>query len=153
MTNKPPETYLAKLVVAWDAAPAGANTLRQEFIRQIKLADSLVASGSIASVGKNSANQSYKGYGPGGDTQEEIRGIWTTLLALYDQVQAKIKAEFIASADFDYTEPADFDYDTNVYSILTQTFTQQSAGSTYSLPDITDLRIPIDRLTSVIPSA
>jgi len=144
VTNKSPEAYLAKLLIAWDRATDGANTLRPQFITELKAADALVASGSIASVGKNSANQTYKGYGPGGDTQEEIRGMWASLLALYDQLKSKITAEFEASADFDFTAPADFDFDAPIYDILTKIFTTQSTGGVVSLPDIGDLRVPLD---------
>lgn len=142
VTNKPAETYLAKLLIAWERAAAGANTLRGQFIAEMSAADSLVASGSISSVGKNSTNQSYKGYGPGSDTQEEIRGIWASLIALYDLLQAKITCEFKASADFDYAVPADFDFDAPILEILTKDFSSQVAGGTSTLPDISSLRLP-----------
>jgi len=149
VTNKSPEAYLAKLIIAWDRATDGANTFYNQLIAEMKSADELIAKGSLAGVGKNAANQSYKGYGPGGDTQEEIRGMWSSLVALYDQVKAKITAEFIASADFDNAVPAGFDFDAPVYPILKQIFTSQAAGATVTLPDIGDLRVPLNYSATV----
>lgn len=145
MTNDvSPQMLLAFLNDAWQRATDGANTLREQLVTDQVAALALVKQGSIASVGKNSASQSYKGYGPGSLTQVQIVEAIGNLLAFYDQVKSKIKAEFIASADFDFTEPANFDYDAPCYDILTRNFTQQSAGSSPSLPDIRDLRVPIN---------
>lgn len=143
MTNDvSPQILLAFLNDAWSRATDGANTLRATLVADQVAALVFVKAGSLASVGKNSTSQSYKGYGPGTLTHVQIVETIGNLLAFYDQVAAKIKAEFYASEEFSFAEPAGFDYDAPVYQILTQTFTQTSAGSTYSLPDIRELRVP-----------
>ncbi len=145
MTNDvSPQLLLAFLNDAWQRAGSAANSLRKMLVADQVAALEFVKTGAIASVGKNSANQSYRGYGPGSLTHVQIVEAIGNLLGFYDQVAAKIKAEFLASADFSNTEPAGFDYDAPVFKILTQTFTQQSAGSAYSLPDLRDMRIPIN---------
>ena len=156
MTNDvSPQLLLAFLNEAWQRASDAANSLRATLVADQVAALQLVKQGSIASVGKNSTSQSYKGYGPGSLTHVQIVEAIGNLLAFYDQVQSKVKAEFVASADFDYTEPAGFDYDPTCYDVLTRTFTQQSAGSAATLPDIRDLRQPASPPppTSYVPVA
>lgn len=136
------QILLAFLNDAWDRAKEGANTLRAQLVSDQIGALQFVRRGSIASAGKNSASQAYKNYGPGALTQTQIVEIWSNLISCYDQIKSKITEEFQASADFDYTAPADFDYDAPCFDILTRTFTQQSAGSSVSLPDVRDLRVP-----------
>lgn len=133
---------LAALLDAWNRAGEAANSLRETLVGDIVSARAFVKSGSLASVGKNSTSQAYKSYGPGSHTHVQEVEMLVSLLSYYDRVKSKIQAEFIASADFDYTEPAGFDYDAPVYNILNSIFTQASAGSGYTLPDISDMRVP-----------
>lgn len=145
MTNDvSPQVLLAFLSDAWERAGSEANSLRQTLTNDQREALALVKQGSIASVGKNSASQSYKGYGAGSLTQVQIVELISNLIGLYEQVKSKIYNQFLASADFDYTEPAGFDYDAPVYQILSNALTQQSSGRAYSLPDLRDIRIPIN---------
>jgi hypothetical protein len=137
-----PQILLAFLNDAWNRAANGANTLREQLVSDQSETLQLVRKGSLASAGKNSASQSYKNYGPGSITQVQAVEIISNILALYDQVKSKIKAEFLSSADFDYSEPSDFDYDVPCFDILTSNFTQLAAGSSVTLPDVRELRIP-----------
>lgn len=144
MTNDTsPQLLLGFLNDAWTRASEEANTLRAQLVADQVAALALVKQGSIASVGKNSASQSYTGYGPGKLTQVQIVELIGNLISLYDQIKSKLTAEFQASADFDYTVPADFDFDAPVYDLLNRVLTGQAAGSAPSLPDIRDIRIPL----------
>lgn len=146
MTNKSAAAFYAKLVMAWNHAMDGANTLRPQLLAELASAESLVSAGSLATVAKNSTSQAYKGTGPGSDTQSEIRDMWVDLIALFDQLKEKISCQFIASADFDYTVPADFDFDGIIADpetgLLSKTLLAQSTGVAQTLPDITRLRLP-----------
>lgn len=133
---------LAALNDAWTRATAAANSMREQMAQDSAAAYSLVKQGSLASVGKNSANQSYKGYGPASITQVQIVEIISNLIGLYDQLKAKLTCEFTASADFDYAVPADYDFDVPIYDLLTKLFTAQSSGVATILPDISRLRLP-----------
>ncbi len=78
-------TRQAFLDDAWDSAPAEGNTLRDELRKYEKAATSLFSSsGSIQSVGKNSANQSYSGPGVGRYTSVQIQEAWRSLINLFD---------------------------------------------------------------------
>lgn len=143
MTNDvSPQLLLAFLNDAWTRAADGANKFREQLISDQTGALQLIKTGSVASVGKNSTNQSYAFYGAGVLTHVQIVETIGNLLALYDQVKLKITCAFQANADFDYTVPADFDFDQSVYDALTQLFTAQSTGVAQMLPDITRLRLP-----------
>jgi len=133
---------LAFLNDAWNRASDAANSFRLTLLADQSAALQFVKSGSLASVGKNSANQTYKNYGPGSITQVQSLEILGNILGLYDQVKSKITCEFQASADFDYTVPAGFDFDPPVYEALTKVFTAQSSGAAQLLPDISGLRLP-----------
>ena len=102
----------------------------------------LISAGTVASVGKNSANQSYTGYGAGKLTQVQIVETIGNLLALYDQISGKITNAFTCSAEFNYTVPAGYDPDNDVYTVLTKVFNTVNAGGAQMLPDITGLRLP-----------
>ena len=69
---------------AWDDAPLGANTLRQQLRLCERSAASLFASGSIGSVSKNSASQSYAGAGFGRFSVAQIQQGYRMLIELYD---------------------------------------------------------------------
>ena len=127
---------------AWNRSTDAANSFRQTLLADQSAALALVKQGSLASVGKNSANQTYKGYGAGSLTQVQIVEIIGNILGLYDQLQSKITREFTCSADFDNAVPPGFDFDPPVYAILTQLFYAESAGSAQLLPDISRLRLP-----------
>lgn len=133
---------LALLNDAWNSAKADANAFRDQLVSNQTGLLPLVKAGSISSVGKNSANQSYKGYGPGGITQVQLIEANSYLLALYDQVKAELTCEFTASADFDHAVPENFDFDQPVYDALTRVFNSLITGTTQTLPDITRLRLP-----------
>jgi len=83
---------------AWDDAPAGALTFFQQLRGEERKVATLFSQGAIASVGKNSANQSYRGAGIGSFTPAQIQVGWRTLINLYNQMKANIAAE-IAAAD------------------------------------------------------
>jgi len=133
---------LAFLNDAWNRAPLSANSLRETLFNDQINALQLVKTGSVSSVGKNSTSQSYKDYGPGALTHTQIVEGLSNLLAFYDQIKGKIEAEFVASADFDYTEPADFDYDPTVCDLLRKGLSAASSGVGVILPDIRDMRWP-----------
>jgi hypothetical protein len=137
------QILLAMLNDAWNRASDAANSLRETLVNDQISSLQDVRYGSLASVGKNSTSQSYKSYGPGSLTQVQVVEACGNLLALYDQIKSKVQQEFIASADFDYTDPAGFDYDNPVFSILTKILTVVSSGKAYSLPDLRDIRIPV----------
>ena len=68
---------------AWDNAGDGANTLRAELRINEKAVGSLIASGQIQSVGKNSASQSYA-FGTGALTLPQLAEAWRDLINLFD---------------------------------------------------------------------
>ena len=100
------ETYQAFLQLAWNSASAEANSLRASLVANQQSSLALVASGSISSVGKNSANQTYKGYGPGGITPLQIVEVLTRLIADYDACSCKL---ILAYQCANLAVPADLD--------------------------------------------
>ena len=134
------QILLAFLNDAWNRSSTAANSLRETLINDQTDALADVRYGAIASVSKNSTNQSYKGYGPGSLTQVQIVEALGNLLAMYDQATGIIVAQFEASADFDYEAPDGFDYYTTVYGMLVKTFNALSSGVSTQIPDIRDLR-------------
>ena len=148
MTNDvSPQVMLAALNDVWMRASAAANSMRDQLAADHAAAYQLVKQGSIASVGKNSASQSYKGYGPGSLTQVQIVEIIGNLIGLYDQLKSKITRLFTRNAEFSNGVPADYDFDPDIYAQLTKLFTAQSSGAAQLLPDITGLRLPAWNLT------
>jgi hypothetical protein len=71
---------------AWDAAPAGANTLREQLRANEVTAGQILAAGSLASVSKNSASQAWALSGPGAFTPAELVRAWRDLLNLFDSI-------------------------------------------------------------------
>lgn len=72
---------------AWDAAPEGAATLREQ-LRSFERASGLVVSGgSLASISKNSSSHSYA-FGPGNITPKEVANTWRELIDLFDGIFA-----------------------------------------------------------------
>lgn len=144
------EHLLAALLDVWNSAKAEANTFVPQLLSEISAARSLIKMGAIASVGKNSANQSYKYREPGSPTQGQTVEVYVQLLALYNEWKAKITHEFICSADFDNAVPAGFDFDQPIVGdtdpltgLLTINLMAVVTGKAPQLPDIRDLRIPI----------
>jgi hypothetical protein len=131
---------------AWNAAGAAANTLPQQLQIQQQAALQLISTGSVASVGKNSAHQSMGGYSPGNLTQRQITAIYTTLIRFYQVVLDKINAAGVRDGvEF----PNGYDFDPPVYAILTQFL--QSSAMEESRGDITNLNLPrIGRVTEGI---
>ena len=70
---------------AWDAAPEGALTLREQLRTNERAAGLVVSGGSLSSVSKNNASQSYA-FGSGNITATEIANVWRELIDLYDLV-------------------------------------------------------------------
>ena len=84
----PVETLQCWLENAWDDSPAAANTLRPQLrINERNAANLFSASGSLASVSKNSASQAYRGTALGSLTQVQIQYGWRMLINLYDEVK------------------------------------------------------------------
>jgi len=121
---------------AWDSCAASANSFRDQLRAYEKAANRQFSVGSIASVSKNSANQSYRGPGVGSYTVVQIANTWRTLINLFDRIKAEVDAEI--SAD-DTQKPPD-DYDPTVYErglliLGNQPVTEYSS-------DFTDLLLP-----------
>lgn len=134
---------LAALNDVWARAALGANTLRQQLADDHAAAYAFIRSGSLASVGKNSTSQAYKGYGPGSITQVQNVEIIGNLIGLYDQLKSKITELFDEKTD-EYPDgvPSDFDFDQPIYDLLTRVFNALSSGTGTLLPDISSLRLP-----------
>lgn len=81
------ETLQTFLDDAWDAAPDAANTLRDQLRTFEKAATNLFRQGSLSSVSKNSASQSYRGPGLGSYTPVQISNAWRTLINIFDSVK------------------------------------------------------------------
>lgn len=69
---------------AWDDAPASASSLRDQLRLMERGAASLFAAGSISSVSKNSASQSYAGSGFGRFSVAQIQQGFRMLIEMYD---------------------------------------------------------------------
>ena len=71
---------------AFDDAPATPATLRPQLRLMERNAASLFSSGSISSVSKNSASQSYAGSGFGRFSVAQIQQGYRMLIELYDEL-------------------------------------------------------------------
>lgn len=69
---------------AWDDCPAQANSFRAQLRIMERNAASLFASGTIASVSKNAASQSYAGAGFGRFSVAQIQQGFRMLIEMYD---------------------------------------------------------------------
>lgn len=127
----------AFLNLAWQRAGDAANTLQEQLLKEQQAALNFVATGSLATVAKNSTSQSYAFYGPGTFTHRQITAIFTTLIRYYQTVKDKITA---AAAQSAVVLDATFDFDAPIYALLTKYF--QVSTSAAVLPDISDLRFP-----------
>lgn len=128
----------AFLTRAWNNAQETANTLLPQLEAEQQQALTMLASGSVASLSKNTASQSYGGYNPGNLTHRQITNIFTTLIRQYQTLKDKLTCAIEASDDFTEGVPADYDYDPDIYALLTKYF--QVSTQAARLPDITDLR-------------
>jgi hypothetical protein len=131
---------LTALDDAWSRAPSAANSLREQLLADKLEAYARIKQGTIASVGKNSANQSYRGYGPGSLTLVQIVEALGSLISFYDQLKQKITDEFLASADWNNAVPGGFDFDTPIYNLLTEKL--QIVDQAQLRPDITTINLP-----------
>lgn len=83
---------------AWDAAPEGALTLREQ-LRAYELAAGLVISGgSLSSISKNQSNHSYA-FGSGNITAKEVANVWRELIDLYDLLVNSYEAAALDVSD------------------------------------------------------
>jgi hypothetical protein len=136
----------AFLNLAWQKAGDAANTLPEQLLKEQQAALTLIATGSVATVAKNSTSQSYGFYGPGNLTHRQITAIFTTLIRYYQTVKDKI---IWAAAQSAVALDATFDFDQPIYDLLTKYF--QVSTSAAVLPDITDLRFsPCARSTGFL---
>jgi len=129
------ETLQAFLDDAWDAAPAQANTLRDQLRTFEKSVTKLFSQGSLASVQKNAASQSYRGPGLGSYTPVQIANAWRGLINLFDSTKAEVDAE-IAAAD---TQAPANDQDPVIYGRMKL----QLLPVTEYQADITSLLLPV----------
>lgn len=131
------EMLMALLNRAWNSAKDSVGTLRPQFLSEQASALELVSVGSISSVGKNSANQSYSTYGPGRITAAQLVESWSRLIADYDVTKTTLIAAFATGS---VTIPDDYDFDSPIYDLMTKVF--QSSSDTPRLPNIRELRYP-----------
>lgn len=80
------ETLQGFLDDAWDVAGDVAGSLRTQLrLYETTCSKKFNVSGTLGSVSKNSASQSYRGPGLGSYTLPQIQTAWRTLINLYDQ--------------------------------------------------------------------
>jgi hypothetical protein len=103
------QTYKAFLDDAWDAAPAAANTLREQLRAFEKQVTTLFSAGALGSVSKNTASQSYRGPGVGSYTPAQLQTVWRDLIDLFDEVKAWVDAEISESPPDPNPPPNDGD--------------------------------------------
>lgn len=143
------ETLQAFLDNAWDAAVAGANTLRPQFRLFETAATNLFAGGSIGSVSKNSVSQSYRGPGLGSYTPVQIANTWRMLINLYDEEKHRTDWYYNLFLQFPTNEQGiafntlyptyKDDPDTAVYAFMQGRLIPVDEYQT----DLTDLRLPL----------
>jgi len=83
---------------AWDAAPEGAHTLREQLRANERAAGLIVSGGSLSSVSKNQSSHSYA-FGSGNITATEIANVWRELIDLYDLLVASFTTAALATDD------------------------------------------------------
>lgn len=124
--------------------PETANGLRIQLVANQSASFQRVKAGSLTSVGKNSAQHSYAHYGPGQLTPVQIMESYGTLILLYDNIEAKIKREFLCSVEFNNAVPAGFDFDQPAYDVMTKAL--QVADTALLKPDISTINLPTQGL-------
>ena len=105
----------------------------------------LISTGSISSVGKNSAHHAYGNFGPGNFTQRQIAEIYTRLKRDYLQFKQMISSAFTRAKISD----ASFDYDQPIYDGLVKWYGAISTAE--ERPSIINLNLPV-RHGGVYPS-
>ena len=126
---------------AWNNASDRVNSLLAQLsIEQQAALNYIAPIGSVMSVSKNSTSQSSGGYNPGNLTLRQVVGIWTKLIQLYSDIQAKIVC---AAADALVVIPAGFDFDDPIYAQMKMVLTL--SGRVDKSPDLRDLRVPLSR--------
>lgn len=83
---------------AYDDAQAATVTLREQLRLNERAAGALLAGGSLSSVSKNSASQSYA-FGRGQVTTADLARGWRDLIDLYDRVFAAFSTAGSSTAD------------------------------------------------------
>ena len=131
---------LALLADAWQNAAAAANTLREQMVNEQVAVTGVLKAGPIASVGKNSTSQAYRGYQPGSISHVQLAEAWTRLLSFYDLIQSKLQDAF---AEAVIPIPAGYDFDAPIHDLLNSFLRVQ--GQADVLPDLSTLRWPARR--------
>jgi len=86
---------------AWDEAPDGALTLREQLRANERAAGRAVSGGAIASISKNSSSHSYSQGGNGNITPTEVANVWRNLIDLFDGISDAYVAAGLAAEDVD----------------------------------------------------
>lgn len=95
------ETLQAFLENAWDAAPEQPNNLRNQLrLYEQQLLNQFSSSGSIGTVSKNSASQSYRGPGLGIYTLIQLAEAWRKLINFYQQKKCETDALYNLSQQY-----------------------------------------------------
>jgi hypothetical protein len=137
------ETLQSFLDDAWDALPDTANVLRDQLRSFEKNVTPLFSQGSISSVSKNSASQTYRGPGLGSYTPIQIANAWRTLINLYDATLQKANWAFTQNIPWflqtypAFSQAAGTDNDPTVYAMMKWIL----VPTTEYRIDITDLRL------------
>ena len=131
----------AFLTRAWNNARDAANTLPDQLEIEQQAALTLIATGSIASVGKNSAHQSFGNYNPGNLTQRQITSIYTQLKRAYFRLKDIITDKFNAAQ----IAIGSFDFDVPIYQALIRApeMIVSLAASPVERPSIINLNLPV----------
>ena len=131
----------AFLTRAWNNAKDAANTLPEQLEIEQQAALTLIATGSIASVGKNSAHQAYGNYNPGNLTQRQITSIYTQLKRAYYRLKDIITDKFNAAQ----IAIGNFDFDVPIYEALIRApeMIISLSGSPVERPSIINLNLPV----------
>jgi hypothetical protein len=121
---------------AWEDAPEGASTFYEQLRAEERKVGELFSQGALASVGKNSASQAYRGPGVGSFTPAQIQAGFRWLINLYKRVQLELTNEVATN---DPQAPVGGASEANIYArgyiVLANPITEYQS-------DITDLLLP-----------
>lgn len=132
------EDLAAFLNRAWQNAQDGANTLPAQLLSEQQAAVNYIATGSIGSVGKNSANQTYAFYAARTLTHVEITRLWTRLI----RQEKEVRNYILKCATRDgVTIATDFDLDPAVKDLLERVLGVSTEAT--AIPDIRLIRVPL----------
>jgi hypothetical protein len=84
---------------AWDNRAGNGRTLREELRACERIVGLLLTAGSLSSVSKNSASQSYAFSGIGSLSTADVARAWRDLITLHDASQAALQAASLTSDD------------------------------------------------------